>query len=401
MTRKLNVEMQRGQIFIDERFLKQVFRWLAWMCLSLLLLSCNIPETAAPAPMEHMGAGVSAVPTQTPLSVMAVATSMSEATSTLVVPIAELTMIPPDMYPSISPQQTLQHTVAPRETLLALALDYDVPMAAIQMQNGLGGATALQAGQVLDIPPASEWQGASPFWVVRPVEAGETLFDIAAMYDLDIGTLCAINNIADADFLSAGQPLILPLDAPADVVAQAALPEPSPVPPTPTPSPAPVVLETPPPSLELLPTPTPLPAPVEPLPADIAAWPAEVFRLVNAERAAHGLSPYTYNETLAQAARLHGGDCLQRGSCNHTGSDGSNVRLRAARAGYEAAGTAECIVYSTSPQAAVAWWMDEVPPNDWHRRTLLSTWVTEIGIAVIPIGQDYYYFIADFGRPGQ
>jgi uncharacterized protein YkwD len=125
-----------------------------------------------------------------------------------------------------------------------------------------------------------------------------------------------------------------------------------------------------------------------------------VFRLINAERARHGLPPYVYNETLAQAARAHGADCQQRGSCGHTGSDGSNVRERVARAGYAAAGAAECIVYNDSPQGAVAWWMDEVPPNDAHRRTLLSTWVTEIGIAVVPTGWGNYYFIANFGRPG-
>jgi hypothetical protein len=35
-----------------------------------------------------------------------------------------------------------------------------------------------------------------------------------------------------------------------------------------------------------------------------------------------------------------------------------------------------------------------------HRSTLLSTWVTEIGIAVVPTGRGDYYFIAGFGRPG-
>jgi uncharacterized protein YkwD len=124
-----------------------------------------------------------------------------------------------------------------------------------------------------------------------------------------------------------------------------------------------------------------------------------VFRLINEVRAAHGLPPYAYNETLAQAAWLHGQDCLARGWCGHTGSDGSNVTTRIKRAGYDASAGAECIVYSSSPQKAVAWWMDEVPPNDAHRRTLLSTWVAEIGIAVVPTGTGTNYFIADFGRP--
>jgi len=133
--------------------------------------------------------------------------------------------------------------------------------------------------------------------------------------------------------------------------------------------------------------------------AGVEAWPAEVFQLINQVRAENGLPPYTYNETLERAAQLHGQDCQERGECDHTGSDGSNAETRIRRAGYDPAGQAEVLVYSSSPQAAVAWWMDEVPPDDWHRRTLLSTWVTEIGVAVVPTGRGDYYFIADFGRP--
>ena len=160
--------------------------------------------------------------------------------------------------------------------------------------------------------------------------------------------------------------------------------------------------------VDTAPEPTPVPvgasfaAPVELAGSQLAGvenWPAEVFRLINQIRAENGLPPYTYDETLERAAQLHGQDCQERGECDHTGSDGSNVETRIRRAGYDAAGQAEVIVYSSSPQAAVAWWMDEVPPDDWHRRTLLSTWATEIGIAVVPTGRGDYYFIADFGRP--
>jgi uncharacterized protein YkwD len=156
------------------------------------------------------------------------------------------------------------------------------------------------------------------------------------------------------------------------------------------------------------PEPTPVPvgassaAPVKSADSQLAGvetWPAEVFQLINQVRAENGLLPYTYDETLERAAQLHGQDCQERGECDHTGSDGSNVETRIRRVGYDPAGQAEVIVYSSSPEAAVAWWMDEVPPDDWHRRTLLSTWVTEIGVAVVPTGRGDYYFIADFGRP--
>jgi len=298
--------------------------------------------------------------------------------------------------PTLVTPPVIKHTIEAGDTLLSLAFQYQVPMAAIQMRNGLGAGTTLLAGQVLEIPPAAEWQQASPFWVVYVVPEGATLSGIASLYSLDLAMLRAVNGLADVDLLAVGQPLILPLEAPAEV-ARAPDPTPSPIPPTPTSPPASGLPGSSSPTVEPV-QPSPLPT-AAPLPADVAAWPAEVFRLINAVRAGHGLPPYVYNETLAQAARLHGQDCQQRGWCGHTGSDGSNVRARVLRAGYDAAGAAECIVYSLSPQKAVDWWMDEVPPNDAHRRTLLSTWVTEIGIAVVPTGRDTYYFIADFGRP--
>jgi uncharacterized protein YkwD len=232
--------------------------------------------------------------------------------------------------------------------------------------------------------------------VVYLVQEGATLSGIAALYSLDLATLRVVNGMDTDDLLRVGQSLILPLTAPAEE-ARVPDPTPSPVPPLPIPTAASDAPESPQPATGAA---TALPAPLpQPPSSDVAAWPAQVFELINGVRAAHGLPPYVYDETLARAAQLHGQDCQQRGSCNHTGSDGSNVKARVLRAGYDAAGWAECIVYSSSPQEAVDWWMDEVPPNDAHRRTLLSTWVTEIGIAVVPTAWDYVYFIADFGRP--
>jgi uncharacterized protein YkwD len=291
------------------------------------------------------------------------------------------------------------HTVQPGETLLGLAMQYELPMAALQLTNELGASTNLWADQILTIPPAEAWAGASPFWIVYEIQEGDTLTGITERYDLDFVGLVAVNELTDADALSVGQPLILPLEAPTEVAltsasepVAAAPPEPA----TATPEPVAEVAEAVPEAPATAP-PTPLP-PVS-APAEIAGWPGEVFRLINEQRAAAGLPPYTWNDTLALAAQRHGADCQQRGSCNHTGSDGSTVKIRVTRAGYPTVGAAECIVYSSSPAEAVAWWMDEVPPNDWHRRTLLSTWVTEVGIAVVPNHLGSYYFIADFGRP--
>jgi uncharacterized protein YkwD len=368
-------------------------RRLALLLALLALISCSVQAVDRPATSTPEATSLP-VSSPTPSPTVEPTATPTDAPAT-----QPATAAPPPTVP-----QGIEHTVLPGETLLGLALQYEVPMAAIQLRNGLGASTVVRVGQVLDIPPAAEWEGAATFWVVYLVEEGVTLSGIAARYGLDLAALRAANGLTDGDLLRIGQPLILPLDVPAEE-ARVPDPTPSPVPPTPTreptETPAPEPTESSAPAAEAPDSPSPAPTttPFEPPPTDVAGWPGEVFGLINAVRAEHGLPPYAYSETLAQAAQLHGQDCQQRGSCGHTGSDGSNVKTRILRAGYDAAGWAECIVYSSSPRAAVNWWMNEVPPNDVHRRTLLSTWVTEIGISVVPTGWGNYYFIADFGRP--
>jgi len=283
-----------------------------------------------------------------------------------------------------------EHTVQPGDTLLGLATEYDVPMAAIQLHNGMGDSTVVQVRQVLSIPPRAGWEGASRFWVVHVVRAGETLVGIARTYGLKAATLKAVNGLTDADLIVIGQELVLPLDAPA--VARAPAPTHTPTPP-PTAIPAPSSTAEPP---AASPTPTALPA--APPPSDVAAWPYETVQLINKVRAQHGLPPLAYNETLARAAQGQANDCAQRGWCSHTGSDGSNIKTRILRAGYDPASWAECWAQRKTPQGAVDIWMDEIPPNDPHRRTLLTTWLSEIGVGVAQTNWGYY-FIADFGKP--
>lgn len=303
------------------------------------------------------------------------------------------------------------HTVVPGDTILGLALNYGVPIAVIQLQNDLGNSIMLHAGEVLEIPPAVGWEGASPFWAVYEVQSGDVLSTIAAHYGFDVATLQSVNGLADADLLSVGQALILPLTAPADVVlASNRAPATAAPLPTATPIPqavaaaAPVVPADTPSTPVDVPAPTDVPvvATVAPplLPADVAGFPAEIFRLINAERAAFGLTPLAWNVTLARAAQLHADDCYARGWCGHTGSDGSTMKERIIRQGYDPVRWSECWAWYGTPEMAVAMWMDEVPPNDPHRRTILSTWLTEVGVGVVPAAEGRgYYFIADFGTP--
>ena len=295
---------------------------------------------------------------------------------------------------STESQVFIRHPVEPGDSLWGLAVQYGVPMAAIQLQNDLGASTVVKAGDVLEIPPPGAWEEASTYWVVFEVADGDTLSGIAAQYGLTTAELVAANGLASADYLAVGQSLILPLKAPAQVLVQA-----------PTPTATALILQLPTPTPTLIsPDPTTAPtvvvvATTAPLPADIAAWPGEVWRIMNETRAAYDLPPYDYNETLALAAQAHAEDCSQRGSCSHTGSDGSDIKTRVLRVGYTGS-YAECWAVRPSPQGVIDIWMDETPPNDPHRRTVLHTWFTEVGIGVAPSPwKGYYYVIADFGRP--
>ncbi|MFP4395474.1 MAG: CAP domain-containing protein [Anaerolineales bacterium] len=373
------------------------------------MLVWGLAACAPPAPDAMPEEGVSEV-TFTPTATVA---SEMQATLPTVTPDPFASSSTPDetAAPEAAPPEAVvrEHTVQPGETLLGLALAYDVPIAAIQLQNDLGAATTVQAGQSLTVPPPVGWEGASPFWIVHEVGEGETLSEIAARYGLGISALQGVNGLTDTDFLAVGQSLILPLDAPKEIVAAEHAPTPTPLPPptaTSAPTLAPTAAATPTPedgaeSDEATPTPTaPTEAPADPPPGDdMAALATEIFHLINAERAAHGLAPLSYNATLARAAQLHAEDCYERGWCGHTGSDGSTMKERIIRAGYDPVRWSECWAWHRTPEKAVFAWMDEVPPNDPHRRTLLSTWLTEVGVGVMPGNGHGYYFIADFGKP--
>lgn len=284
------------------------------------------------------------------------------------------------------------HTVEPGDTLLGLARAYDVPMAAIQFQNQLGDSTIIQVGQTLSIPLVDDWQESSPFWILHQVSPGETLIAIARAYDVEPATLQSINRLDNADRLTAGQNLVLPLTGPVAArsprAAEASAPTSTPVSSLSAASAG---------SAEVTEVPEATSPPAAP-PAELADWPQEIARLINEVRAQHGHEPLRYDETLARAAQAHADDCARRGWCSHTGSDGATIKTRILRAGYDAAGWAECWAQTQSPHRAVEVWMDETPPNDPHRRTLLTDWLLEIGIGVSDARWGTY-IIADLGRP--
>jgi uncharacterized protein YkwD len=122
-----------------------------------------------------------------------------------------------------------------------------------------------------------------------------------------------------------------------------------------------------------------------------------VLALVNADRAEHGLPALAWDETAARAARRHAEDMAAHGFTAHWGTDGSVPELRFTEAGGEDAAfeNVGCFVDGMPQSLALDGlylgegllrferaFMAEVPPNDGHRRNILSRWHTGLGVGV-------------------
>lgn len=121
---------------------------------------------------------------------------------------------------------------------------------------------------------------------------------------------------------------------------------------------------------------------------------AQILADVNQARLDHGLPALPLNLALTQAAQAHVDDIIASGRWGHYGSDGSNVQMRTARAGYGSSWVSENWVAVSSTEQAIVWWM-----NDWiHRVNILSAHWDEIGVGAGSAPNGYWIFVTDFGN---
>jgi uncharacterized protein YkwD len=140
---------------------------------------------------------------------------------------------------------------------------------------------------------------------------------------------------------------------------------------------------------------SPVTRPGQPLTLDEAQ--RYVLELVNHDRDEHGLAPVTWDDTAAKAGTKHARDMASHGFTAHFGSDGSVPEQRYTEAGGEHMVTenAGCLADGSAreldPDARFQpaelekierAFMDEVPPNDGHRRNILTAWHTSVGIGL-------------------
>lgn len=137
-------------------------------------------------------------------------------------------------------------------------------------------------------------------------------------------------------------------------------------------------------------------APEEPVvaaPQAVSVAQDEIGSLLNAERAAAGLSALSRNLKLEAAAAVHAQDMAGTGDFSHIGSDGSKPSARVKSQGYSYCYVAENIALGQPDAgAAMASWMESAG----HRKNNLSEKATEYG-AARAAGN---YWVLVFGRPG-
>ena len=123
-------------------------------------------------------------------------------------------------------------------------------------------------------------------------------------------------------------------------------------------------------------------------PADtVAAYEQEVFDLVNQIREENGLEPFVYNVTLAQVARAHSQDMIDRNFFSHTNPDGEDPFDRMRDNGLSFSMAAENIAAGQrTPEEVVNSWMN----SEGHRANILGG-CEELGVG-LALGGSYGYY---------
>ena len=231
-------------------------------------------------------------------------------------------------------------------------------------------------------PPGERPAAQTAVGYVYTLQAGDTLWDIAASHRITVEALIAANTVANPNLLRPGDQVFVPAAA----VTMARKPV-APPPAKPAPPPPPTAAQAP-VAPKAAPASAPLPEPTE--------WAALLVRLMNEKRAAAGIAPLAWSAEVAAAAQAHADDCLRRGWGSHVGSDGARIYTRLARAGYNARWAGENWADTHSPQVAFAFWWNEPPGAAPHRSNILNPMYQDVGIGIVKVGLGYYFFV-DFG----
>ncbi len=122
----------------------------------------------------------------------------------------------------------------------------------------------------------------------------------------------------------------------------------------------------------------------------------EVLTLTNQERAKLGLSPLTWNDTLAGIGANHCQDMIDRNYFAHESPEGQGPSDRADAAGYHWTWIGENIAegYSTASEVMTGWMN-----SPGHKANILRPQFTELGVGIRQAGNGQLYWAQEFGTP--
>ena len=132
---------------------------------------------------------------------------------------------------------------------------------------------------------------------------------------------------------------------------------------------------------------SPAPSQTPEVPDTLAAYQAEILRLVNAERAEAGVDPLALNTTLCAAAQLRARELPTQFA--HTRPDGTQCFTVLEQVGQRYRSAGENIAAGqTSPAQVVNDWMN----SEGHRRNILDASFTQLGVGYLRTDSGYGYY---------
>lgn len=102
------------------------------------------------------------------------------------------------------------YTVALGDTLPWIALRYGVNLQALKALNQINEASSIYVGKELILPATEEELQVRPMLESYTVQAGDSVGHIATAFDVSVADLLAVNRIRNADLIQPGQVLQIP-----------------------------------------------------------------------------------------------------------------------------------------------------------------------------------------------
>lgn len=183
--------------------------------LLLALLACAC-ATGAPAPISYGGGARAPAPSASPPP--APSRAAPEVARTRDGTLRDYALQPEEAHPFDPANPPRTHRVRAGESLYDIAALYQAPLRALIEQNGLDAPFALSEGRVLRLPPPR----------FHTVERGETFEAVARRYNVDTRSLALLNRMSAPYAVRPGDRIVLPAEARQDAGPAPVSEEPAP-----------------------------------------------------------------------------------------------------------------------------------------------------------------------------